>query len=210
MFAIYNIQGRYFRDSLEKLQRVHKSPKSHSSQFNEDVAQDETLVIQGAEQSLPLADKGLSAYRQMLHQSEREKVVHVNQLMSHPVITLPTSTSLAEAFDTFKKHNFTQLPVLNERRCLVGMLTLLDLMHVISTDGEAVYSLPNQSLRDIMIHEVITTDPVTDIRRAAQVMLEFELTALPVVNDSDQLVGILTRTDILRGLSQNPPLSLWT
>ena len=40
-------------------------------------------------------------------------------------------------------------------------------------------------------------------------MLEGGLTAVPIVGESQQIVGIVSRTDVLRAVMTNPPLSLW-
>jgi CBS domain-containing protein len=41
------------------------------------------------------------------------------------------------------------------------------------------------------------------------VLLDYDLTGIPVVGDGDELVGIVTRGDILRRVIHEPPLSLW-
>jgi CBS domain-containing protein len=41
------------------------------------------------------------------------------------------------------------------------------------------------------------------------VLLDYQLSGLPVVNEREELVGILSRSDILRALVNDPPLSLW-
>ncbi|MCE1171467.1 MAG: CBS domain-containing protein [Azovibrio sp.] len=60
-----------------------------------------------------------------------------------------------------------------------------------------------------MSSPVVTADPVTDIRRVAQVMLEFDVDGVPVVDAQGLLVGFISRGDILRAVLMDPPLSLW-
>jgi len=56
---------------------------------------------------------------------------------------------------------------------------------------------------------VVAAEPVTDIRRIATVMMEHGVDGVPIVNDSHELVGFISRTDILRSVVTDPPLSLW-
>jgi len=51
--------------------------------------------------------------------------------------------------------------------------------------------------RDIMNQDVVTVRVTDSIRCAAHKMLEAEYAALPVVDDEDQVVGLLSETDIL-------------
>lgn len=80
---------------------------------------------------------------------------------------------------------------------------------VINVEGDTVRDILSRSVADVMTSPVVSTDPITDIRRAARVLLDYRLSGLPVVNEQEELVGILTRSDILRALVNDPPLSLW-
>lgn len=64
-------------------------------------------------------------------------------------------------------------------------------------------------VKDIQASELITTDPISDIRRVAKVMIDFRLDAIPVVNEEDVLVGIVSKTDIIKAVSNIPSLQLW-
>lgn len=206
MFAIYNIQGRTFRNSLEQLKKVHDPHAVQASDIHTDTAQDETVVIQGTESATPATAKSLQAYRQMLHTKEREVIIHAYQIMSHPVKTLLDNTSLETAYKDFQALGYQQMPIINPQHQLVGLLTYQQLFSAFHEQQ----SNPKMPISEIMHGDVITADPVSEIRRVARVLYEYQLPALPVVNEHDQLVGIVSKTDLLKSLMMEPPINLWT
>lgn len=62
---------------------------------------------------------------------------------------------------------------------------------------------------DVMTSPVISADPVTDIRRIAQALLDYHLSGVPIVEEDGKLVGFISRGDILRSVINDPPVSLW-
>jgi CBS domain-containing protein len=62
---------------------------------------------------------------------------------------------------------------------------------------------------DVMRTPVITAVAVTDIRRIAAAMLAHRIDGVPVTGEQGRLVGYLSRSDILRAVVSDPPLSLW-
>ena len=63
---------------------------------------------------------------------------------------------------------------------------------------------------DAISSGVITADPVSDIRRVARLMQEFKLNGVPIVDQHDTLLGIVSRSDILRAVTNDPPLNMWS
>ena len=47
------------------------------------------------------------------------------------------------------------------------------------------------------------------MRRIAQVMLEHQVDGVPIINETEALVGFVSRSDIVRAIVADPPLSLW-
>ena len=95
------------------------------------------------------------------------------------------------------------------RRLVFGMLEGLKDCGLEIDDGQLHY-IDGKRVADAMSREVITADPVSDIRRVAQVMLEYHLNAVPIVDEQDTLIGIVSRSDILRAVMNNPPLTMWS
>src|SRR5918911_518802 len=58
---------------------------------------------------------------------------------------------------------------------------------------------PEMRVGDIMTHAVMTTTQGTPVKDAAVVLAGHGVTLLPVVDDGDQLVGVLTEADVVRG-----------
>ena len=96
-----------------------------------------------------------------------------------------------------------------EARRLIGMVSERDLLTVIDVDGDRVLENLKRQVKDVMTSPVVASIPVTDIRRIAAAMLEGGLSAVPIVNESEHIVGIVSRADILRAVMTDPPLSLW-
>jgi CBS domain-containing protein len=56
---------------------------------------------------------------------------------------------------------------------------------------------------------VPSTAPGTDLRRVAALPLDTGLPGVPVADDSGDVLGFVSRTDLLRALATDPPLDLW-
>ena len=207
MFAIYNIQGRRFRDSLENLKRVYNPQSLNNVNLQSDVAKDETVIIQGVEQE-PISKKGLAAYDAMIKSNERIPIFHAYQLMTHPVSTLPMNLPLDAAYNILKNQPFNHMPVSDAQLQLVGMLSLTNMLTFMDTVQNGF--IAGTKVQDAMQEDVITADPVSDVRRIANVMTSYNVTSVPIVNEQDHLVGIITRSDLIKAMIKDPPLSLWS
>lgn len=215
MFAVYDIQGRQFRNSLEQLEKVRAAHASRraSLRHREDPYALPDLA-QGAPDHRPGGDpvslKAKQAYREMLHVTEREAIVHAHQLMSTPVTTAQLSQDIVSAWEQLRERHYHQLPVLDQRQRIVGMVSEGDLLRFLLVDDAQLSYIRGKTVADVMSAEVITADPVTDVRRIATVMLNYRLSAVPVVDERDALIGLVSRSDILRSVTNDPPLSLWS
>ena len=214
MFAIYNIEGRRLRDTLENLRKVQETQASRGTQLRTNVSEDETQPIPGAASGrtggTTVSRKARQAYKEMLHINQREPVYHADQLMSYPVSTVRMEMDILAARRYFQQQGFQQMLVVSARQRFVGMLSVQDLLQFIIIDGEQVRYLRGKRVADAMSREVISADPVSDIRRVAQVMREYHLHGVPIVDEQDALIGIVSRSDILRAVINDPPLNMWS
>lgn len=148
--------------------------------------------------------------------------VTVADVMSRDLVTVQPETSLDQAVRLMADHHVSGLPVVNDDGKLVGVLSETDLMwqqtgaplptyimlldSVIYLKNPAEYSKElhkalGQWVRDVMTEKVITAQADWSLQRAAQVMHEHKVRRLPVVTEAGQLVGLLTRGDIVREMA---------
>jgi acetoin utilization protein AcuB len=110
-----------------------------------------------------------------------------SRMSKNPVTASPRDT-LAEADAKMHSGNFRHLPVADKGK-LVGMLSDHD---VRPHQGD----LKDTRVTGAMTDDPITVTPETTMEEAAEIMLERKIGGLPVV-DKEQLVGIITTTDLL-------------
>jgi len=116
----------------------------------------------------------------------------IHSLMIPDPITITADATISEAIELMKINSIRHLPVVSEDNTLQGFLTLTDLKQ-----GLIPSMLGDLTLQDLMIKDPITVSPDDDIEIAAQLIYKNKIGGMPVLT-GDQLVGIITATDILR------------
>lgn len=216
MFSLYGLSGQNFRGTLEQLTAL---PGVSTSRRLRAIAQDgeepaPTFVTRidgrpGGGHS-GARETAAQSYRDMLElEQERGPLYQASQIMTRDVLTLAAEVSASVAWRTLLGRGLHQAPVLDGGQNLVGLVTERDLLTTFNLERQQSRTPLARHVRDVMISPVVCADADTDIRRIARVMLEFDLPAIPVVTETRGLLGLVSRGDILRAVSGDPPLSLW-
>jgi CBS domain-containing protein len=137
----------------------------------------------------------------------------VRNWMSSPVKTITPETHLNDARRMMDAEKIRALPVMKDGK-LVGIVTRRGLLRTdIPALNENAWTT-DVDLKDAMVDEIMTKNPITvpasgPLPKAARVMLENKITAIPVVDDSRAMIGIITTSDIFRFiLAELPDLKL--
>ncbi len=153
------------------------------------------------------------AYQQQVQQAPAPKPALLAQdLMTSPVSWLPSDSTLLEAWTVMKRQGIHHLPVTSVDGTLVGTISSHDLLPYVhelesidSPGPSAKHKLPR-----VMSNRVLSATPTTAIREIAQVMLEEQVSGIPILDSSRHPIGILTTSDILRAIVHRSPLDLRT
>ncbi len=129
----------------------------------------------------------------------------VSKLMTRPVVTVAPEDSLEDVQDIFRRTRFHHLLVTDGGR-LVGIVSDRDLLKALSPNLDT----PAETLRDRQtlekrVHQVMSSRlyMVTEKHRisdAVQLIMDHGISCVPVVDDHDHPLGILTWRDVLREL----------
>lgn len=137
----------------------------------------------------------------------------IRNWMSSPVKTISPDTRLYDARKIMDAEKIRALPVMKDNK-LVGIVTRRGLLRTdIPALNENAWTT-DVDLKDATVEEIMTKNPITVpasglLPKAARVMLENKITAIPVVDDNRTMVGIITTSDIFRFiLAELPDLKL--
>jgi acetoin utilization protein AcuB len=125
--------------------------------------------------------------------------------MTESPITVRPDTDYLAAIAIMRAGKMRRLPVVDENGRLAGIISASTLQNIQIPDDsrERVIQAGGVLVRigDVMTRDVITVSPDYPLEEAADLMIEHKIGFLPVVED-DQLVGVITDTDIFRVLVQ--------
>jgi CBS domain-containing protein len=222
MFAVYGLQGRLYSGPLEQVRELGAVQavarvRAPAAVQKEDQPWLAAVLAgrtdgQGAEGSgAAPRQQALAAYAQTAAPS-RQALSQVQQLMSRKLVTVPLAATLGEAWTLLARGGVGQAPVLDPAGMLVGLIGRADLLPPAALTGDPAAWTQRLAapVAEAMWSPVPVAQPETALRQAAQLLLDLGLPGLPVVDEQGGLQGFLSRSDLLRALTHEPPLDLWS
>jgi CBS domain-containing protein len=132
-----------------------------------------------------------------------KKKAPVSEIMTKNIHKLKLSDELSTAETLFKKNHIRHLPVVDAGH-IVGMLSYTDLLRIsfadaVDEDGEGIETTVYDmfTIEQVMTKKVVSVTSNTTLKEVGEIFLTHDFHALPVV-DNDNLVGIVTTTDMIR------------
>lgn len=138
--------------------------------------------------------------------------MRARDVMSSPVVTVTTTTTVKEAADLLASRGFTAMPVLDDDDELIGIVTEADLVHdrfprdaryrSVHPDYRCAPTPRTTLVGDVMTSPAIAMGQGADVVDLVTVMLDERIRSLPIV-DGSTVVGVVTRRDLLRVLARD-------
>ena len=144
----------------------------------------------------------------------------VKDIMTKDVVKVDLSTGIREIYNIFREKNIGGVPIVDSDNKLLGLVTKTELLDVLIPDyfgmvtdflfiddfgalEEKLESLPSLELfiaEDLMISGLISIKENASLMKAPVLMNKYNIRRLPVVDDDNRLVGIVTRMDVCDAL----------
>ncbi|WP_431161215.1 IMP dehydrogenase [Flagellimonas beolgyonensis] len=123
------------------------------------------------------------------------KVKRAESGMIMDPVTLPLNSTVRDAKASMKEHSIGGIPIVDDKKKLIGIVTNRDLRFEKDND---------RPISEVMTSEnLVTVAEGTSLEQAEVILQENKIEKLPVVNDNDELIGLITFRDITK-LTQKP------
>ncbi|MDG1476964.1 MAG: IMP dehydrogenase [Vicingaceae bacterium] len=172
-----------------------------SSQFTKNIRLNTPIVSAAmdtvTESSLAIAiahEGGIGVlHKNMSIEAQAEEVRIVKRSESGMIqdpVTLSVESNVGDALELMKQHKIGGIPVVAANNKLVGIVTNRDLRF--QKDVKL-------AVKDVMTSDnIITTPEGTSLDNAREILQEYKIEKLPVVNDNNELIGLITYKDITK------------
>ncbi|WP_320127775.1 CBS and ACT domain-containing protein [uncultured Sphaerochaeta sp.] len=127
----------------------------------------------------------------------------IERRMTRNPVTATPDMSVAEASSLMKREKVHRLPVLDKDKKLVGIISEKDLLYASPSPAsslsihEMAYLLSKLTVKKLMSKNVVTITKDTTVEEAARMMVDQDLSCLPVM-EGDTLVGIVSKSDMFK------------
>jgi len=127
----------------------------------------------------------------------------IERRMTRNPVTATPEMSVAEASALMKREKVHRLPVLDKDKKLVGIISEKDILYASPSPvsslsiHEMAYLLSQLTVKKLMTRDVVTIKKDTTVEEAARLMVDQDLSSLPVVEDG-KLIGIVSKSDLFK------------
>ncbi|HKL57707.1 MAG TPA: CBS domain-containing protein [Sphaerochaeta sp.] len=127
----------------------------------------------------------------------------IERRMTRNPVTATPDMSISEASTLMKQEKVHRLPVLDKDKKLVGLLTEKDILYASPSPAsslsihEMAYLLSKLTVKKLMSKNVVTINKDTTVEEAARMMVDQDLSCLPVL-EGDKLIGIVSKSDMFK------------
>lgn len=135
---------------------------------------------------------------------QKEKTMYVGRIMHTDLVTATPDVLIEEAKNLIADKKIDHLLVVDkEKGNLMGIVSDRDIKQNWASPATSLsthelnYLLSKITVGMIMVKKIVTVTPGTTIERAAYMMHEHDISALPVLDGDERLVGIITTTDVM-------------
>jgi CBS domain-containing membrane protein len=148
------------------------------------------------------------ALKRLLHSIKTKNV------MTMQVVSVDRNAPLVEVASLLADKGVSGVPVVDEYQRVVGVISEKDFIfqmssestgsfmaviaHCLTNKGCVAISIRKQKAKDIMTSPAITVHDETPISKIGEIFSEKSINRVPVIGENDELVGIVTRADILQ------------
>jgi predicted CoA-binding protein/predicted transcriptional regulator len=137
------------------------------------------------------------------HLRKEKKAAKVKERMTRNPAAVKPEDGINDAIWKMERGHFRHLPVVDDSGRLIGMLSDRDVRLIrpslaFVAKEDAMVQLWSIAVQQAAVFDPVKVTPETTLREAAELMLRWHVGGLPVVNEADKLVGIITYTDLLR------------
>jgi CBS-domain-containing membrane protein len=139
----------------------------------------------------------------------------ISSLMTQPVISIAPDCSLSDAAHLLVTHRISGLPIVDESNKLLGIITEADFLRALGVPshhpGHHLWqTLENMfhptvqvretegTVAELMVREVVTLSDQANLHDALELMKQHRIKRLVVCDESQQVVGMLTRSNLVR------------
>lgn len=129
----------------------------------------------------------------------------VSRYMTRPVKTVTRQVAMRELEALFEQYDFNAFPVVEEGKML-GIVTKFDFLRafVFTTSRIVPHydELMSRVVAEVMTEAVVHVEPTAPLTRVLQLIVNLKIRSFPVVDPDRQLVGIISREDVMRALRE--------
>ncbi len=116
----------------------------------------------------------------------------VGQLMTAPVLTVEPGTPVNEIAEAMLDRQIKTLVAIDDNHQPLGILTSTDFVQIVADDTPP----ETTTVGDYMTTDILTTTKDAPIPEVADRMVASGVSHIPVIDDDDEAVGIITATDL--------------